>query len=139
MLVRHASAIWHGSLREGHGHMQFADYEGSYSFPTRFEEAEGTNPEELLGAAHAGCFSMSLSSGLTSAGHPPNSVHTTAQVHIEKLEAGWTVTRIHLTTKADVPNVEEGAFQELAEKAKANCPVSRALQAVEITMEASLS
>lgn len=139
MPVRHASATWHGSIKEGHGHMQFANYEGSYSVPSRFEEGEGTNPEELLGAAHAGCFSMALSSGLSAAGHPPDSVQTTAQIHIEKLEQGWTVTRIHLTSKAQVPGIEEGAFQEHAEKAKATCPISRALTGVEITMEAGLS
>jgi len=139
MPVRHASATWHGSIKEGHGHMQFADYEGSYSVPSRFEEADGTNPEELLGAAHAGCFSMALSSGLSAAGHTPDSVQTTAEVHIDKLEAGWTVTKIHLTTKAQVAGIDEQAFQEQAENAKKNCPISRALGAIEITMEASLS
>ena len=139
MPVRHASATWHGSIKDGHGHMQFADYEGSYSVPSRFEEADGTNPEELLGAAHAGCFSMALSSGLSAAGHTPDSVQTTAEVHIDKLEAGWTVTKIHLTTKAQVAGIDEQAFQEQAENAKKNCPISRALGAIEITMEASLS
>ncbi len=139
MPVRHASATWHGSIKEGHGHMQFADYEGSYSVPSRFEEADGTNPEELLGAAHAGCFSMALSSGLSAAGNAPDSVQTTAAVHIDKLETGWTVTKIHLITKAQVAGIDEQAFQEQAESAKKNCPISRALEAVEITMEASLS
>ena len=139
MPVRHASATWHGSIKEGHGHMQFADYEGSYSVPSRFEEADGTNPEELLGAAHAGCFSMALSSGLSAAGHAPDSVQTTAEVHIDKLETGWTVTKIHLITKAQVAGIDEQAFQEQAESAKKNCPISRALEAVEITMEASLA
>ena len=139
MPVRNASATWHGSIKEGHGHMQFADYEGSYSVPSRFEEADGTNPEELLGAAHAGCFSMALSSGLSAAGHAPDSVQTTAEVHIDKLETGWTVTKIHLITKATVEGIDEQAFQEQAENAKKNCPISRALEAVEITMEASLS
>ncbi len=139
MPVRHASATWHGSIKEGHGHMQFADYEGSYSVPSRFEEADGTNPEELLGAAHAGCFSMALSSGLSTAGHAPDSVQTTAEVHIDKLETGWTVTKIHLITKAQVAGIDDQAFQEQAENAKKNCPISRALEAVEITMEASLA
>ena len=139
MPVRHASATWHGSIKEGHGHMQFADYEGSYSVPSRFEEADGTNPEELLGAAHAGCFSMALSSGLSAAGHAPDSVQTTAEVHIDKLETGWTVTKIHLITKAQVAGIDDQAFQEQAENAKKNCPISRALEAVEITMEASLA
>ena len=139
MPVRNASATWHGSIKEGHGHMQFADYEGSYSVPSRFEEADGTNPEELLGAAHAGCFSMALSSGLSAAGHAPDSVQTTAEVHIDKLETGWTVTKIHLITKAKVEGIDDQAFQEQAENAKKNCPISRALEAVEITMEASLA
>ena len=139
MPVREASATWHGSFKDGHGHMQFGDYEGSYSAASRFEEGEGTNPEEVLGAAHAGCFSMALSSGLSAAGHPPNSVKTAAQVHIDKLETGWTVTRVHLVTTVDVAGLEEQAFQEHAEKAKATCPISRALAGVEITMEASLS
>ena len=139
MPVRQASATWHGSIKEGHGHMQFADYEGSYSVPSRFEDGDGTNPEELLGAAHAGCFSMALSSGLSAAGHVPDSVQTTAQVHIDKLETGWTVTRVHLITKGVAAGIDEQTFQEHAEKAKSNCPISRALEAVEITMEASLS
>ncbi|MFV1858957.1 MAG: OsmC family peroxiredoxin [Anaerolineales bacterium] len=139
MPVRHASATWHGSIQEGHGHIQFGDYEGSYSVPSRFEEADGTNPEELLGAAHAGCFSMALSSGLSAAGHPPNSVQTSAQVHIDKLKTGWTVTRVHLVTKVEAAGLEAEAFQEFAEKAKSTCPISRALAGVEITMEASLS
>ena len=139
MPVREASATWHGSIKEGHGHMQFSDYEGPYSVPSRFEEGEGTNPEELLGAAHAGCFSMALSDGLSAAGHPPNSVQTAAQVHIDKLESGWTVTGVHLVATVDAPGLEAEAFQEFAEKAKSNCPISRALAGVEITMEASLS
>lgn len=139
MPVREATALWHGSIAEGHGHMHFADYEGPYSVPSRFEEGDGTNPEELIGAAHAGCFSMALSSGLSAAGSPPNSVQTTAQVHIEKLEQGWTITRIHLTTKGDVPGMAEAEFIEHAEKAKANCPVSRALAGVDISLDASLA
>ena len=139
MPVREASATWHGSIEEGHGHMQFGDYEGSYSVPSRFAEGEGTNPEELLGAAHAGCFSMALSSGMSAAGHPPNSVETAAQVHIDKLETGWTVTRVHLITTVNAEGLEAEAFQEFAEKAKLTCPISKALTGVEITMEASLS
>ena len=139
MPVRQASATWHGSISEGHGHMQFADYEGSYSVPSRFEDGDGTNPEELLGAAHAGCFSMALSSGLSAAGHAPDSVQTTAQVHIDKLETGWTVTRIHLVTKGTVSGIDEQTFQEHAETAKKTCPISRALGPVEVTLEASLS
>ncbi|GMR09545.1 MAG: OsmC family protein [Anaerolineae bacterium] len=139
MPVRHASATWHGSIQEGHGHIQFGDYEGSYSVPSRFEEGDGTNPEELLGAAHAGCFSMALSSNLSAAGHPPSAVQTSAQVHIDKLKTGWAVTRVHLVTKVEAAGLEAGAFQKFAEKAKSTCPISRALAGVEITMEASLS
>ncbi len=141
MPVRKGEAVWHGSLKEGHGHMQFGEgaFEGTYSVQSRFEEGPGTNPEELLGAAHAGCFSMALSSGLSNAGFPPNSVQTTAQVHIEKKEAGWTVTRIHLITQAEAPGIEGAAFLELAEKAKKTCPISRALGNVEITLEARLA
>ena len=141
MPVREAAASWHGSLKDGHGHMAFGGgaFEGSYSFESRFEDGPGTNPEELLGAAHAGCFSMALSSELTSAGHPPDSVDTNAQVHLEKLEAGWTVTRIHLTTQVSAAGISEEEFQEQAATAKANCPISRALGAIEITLDASLS
>jgi osmotically inducible protein OsmC len=140
MPVRTAEAVWHGSIGDGHGHMSFGNgaFEGSYSVPSRFEDGEGTNPEELLGAAHAGCFSMALSSALSNAGHPPNSVQTTAQVSIEKTKAGWTVTKIHLITEAEAAGVEREQFLELAETAKQNCPVSRALAGVEISMEASL-
>lgn len=141
MPVRKAQAIWHGSIKEGHGHMSFGDgaFEGSYSTGSRFEEAEGTNPEELLGAAHAGCFSMSLASGLSAAGTPPNHIQTEAAVTIEKTDAGWTVTKVHLTTEADVPGVDPAAFQQAAEKAKDNCPISRALGGVAISLQASLA
>ena len=141
MPVREASAVWHGNLKEGHGHMAFGSgaYDGDYSWSSRFEEAPGTNPEELLGAAHAGCFSMALSGDLTGAGYPPDSVDTNAQVHIEKHEGPWTVTRIHLTTRVAAPGLSEGEFQELAAGAKANCPVSRALTGVEITLDATLA
>lgn len=140
MPVRTAEAVWHGSIREGHGHMSFGSgaFEGTYSVPSRFEEAEGTNPEELLGAAHAGCYSMALSSALSGAGHPPQVIETRAQVTIEKLETGWTISKIHLVTQAEADGVDQDQFMELAEKAKENCPVSRALAGVEITLEASL-
>ena len=141
MPVREATAAWHGSLKEGHGHMAFGSgaFEGAFSFGSRFEEETGTNPEELLGAAHAGCFSMSLSSGLTKAGFPPDSVETNAQVHLEQLEGGWTVSRVHLITSVVAAGVSEEQFQEIAAGAKSNCPISRALGGVEVTLEASLS
>jgi len=141
MPVRKAEAVWHGSFKEGHGHMLFGegDFEVEYSAGARFEEDPGGNPEQLLGAAHAGCFSMALASGLSKAGFPPKSIHTTAEVHLDKTEAGWTVTRIHLTTEVEAPGIENPAFLELAEKSKQNCPVSRALGSVEISLEASLA
>lgn len=140
MPVRNANAIWEGSLREGRGTMKLGSgaYEGGYSFGTRFEEAPGTNPEELIGAAHAGCFSMALSAGLTKAGFEPSRIETKAEVHLEKGDEGFSITRIHLTTVADVPGIDEPAFREQAEGAKANCPVSRALKAIEITLDARL-
>lgn len=140
MPVRKAQAIWHGGIKDGHGHMSFGDgaFEGSYSAGSRFEEATGTNPEELLGAAHAGCFSMALSSGLSAAGTPPNQIRTEAQVTIEKIDAGWTVTKIHLSAEADVPGIDPAEFQKVAEKAKQNCPISRALGGVAISLQASL-
>ncbi|HZT64799.1 MAG TPA: OsmC family protein [Acidimicrobiales bacterium] len=140
MPVRTAEAQWEGSLQDGKGTMRTGSgaFEGSYSFGSRFEEGPGTNPEELIGAAHAGCFSMALSAGLGRAGHPPNRVHTTARVHIERGDAGFSITRIELDTEAEVPGIDEKAFLEEAEKAKSGCPVSKALAATEITLNARL-
>jgi osmotically inducible protein OsmC len=106
-------------------------YEGPYSFQSRFEEGDGTNPEELIAGAHAGCFSMALSGELGRAGHEPESIETTATVHIDKVEGGFGITRIELETRARVPGIDADEFQRLAEAAKQNCPVSRALAAVE--------
>ena len=140
MAVRTADARWEGSLQDGKGNMRFGSgaFDGAYSFGSRFEEAAGTNPEELIGAAHAGCFSMAFSGALGKAGHEPQSIDTNARVHLEKGDAGFTITRIELQTKATVPGIEDGEFQELAEGAKAGCPVSRALGGVDITVEAQL-
>lgn len=141
MAVRSADAVWKGSLKEGSGSMKMASgaYEGAYSFASRFEEGEGTNPEELIAAAHAGCFSMALSGELGRAGYSPQEVRTTAKVHLTKGESGFSITRVHLVTEARVPDIDESTFQEQAEKAKKGCPVSRALGAVdEITLEATL-
>jgi len=114
-------------------------YEGEYSFVSRFENGPGTNPEELIGAAHAGCFSMALSNNLDKAGYPPNSVETTATVHLEKTDAGQTITRIELVTRGDVPGIDSAEFVKQAEATKETCPVSRALAAVsEITLAATL-
>jgi osmotically inducible protein OsmC len=113
-------------------------FEGTYSFGSRFEEAAGTNPEELVAAAHAGCFSMALSNGLAKAGHEPESVKTTARVHLEKGADGFSVTKIELSCRAQVPGIDEATFSATADAAKTGCPVSKALSAVEITMDAQL-
>lgn len=142
MPIRTASARWQGNLTEGSGTIRTGKggYEGNYSFKSRFEEGEGTNPEELIGAAHAGCFSMAFSKGLADAGFTPTSVQTTASVHLDKTDAGMTVTRIDLETVGEVPGVDPDTFQKLAEAAKANCPISRLLSpGAEITLNASLS
>lgn len=138
MAVRNAEAHWEGTLREGKGTMRLGSgaFEGAYSFSSRFEEGTGTNPEELIGAANAGCFSMFLAAQLTNAGFPPNSIHTTAKVH---LEAGPTITRIELTTEAVVPGVDQALFDEKVAFSKANCPVSKALASVEISVSTTLS
>ena len=109
-----------------------------YSFASRFEDGTGTNPEELIAAAHAGCFSMALSGALGRAGHDPTRVHTTADVHLEKLEAGFRIVRIDLNTEAEVPGIDDAQFQEVAEGAKKNCPVSVVLAGAEITLDAKL-
>ena len=140
MPVRTAEAEWKGNLKQGSGRMRTGSggCEGAYSFGTRFEEASGTNPEELIGAAHAGCFSMALSGQLSRAGHEPQSVQTTARVHIEKGADGFGITRIELQCRARVPGIDEATFRTKAEDAKKGCPVSKALQAVEITLDAQL-
>jgi lipoyl-dependent peroxiredoxin len=140
MAVRQAQAEWEGTLREGSGRMSLSSgaYKGAYTFSSRFEEGEGTNPEELIGAAHAGCFSMAFSGDLTKAGYTPTKIMTKAEVHLERVDDKPTVTRIHLVTEADVPGIEENAFKEIAEGAKDGCPISRLLSAAEITLEATL-
>jgi osmotically inducible protein OsmC len=141
MPVRTADAEWTGTLQEGSGHMRFGQgaFDGTYSFSSRFEEGTGTSPEELIAAAHAGCFSMKLSGDLGKAGFPPNRVATTARVHIEKGDAGFSITRIQLQTEADVSGIDDARFQEIAEEAKQTCPVSGALAAVpEVELTAKL-
>ena len=140
MPVRSASAVWNGSLKDGNGTMKMASgaYEGKYSFGSRFQEDPGTNPEELIAAAHAGCFSMALSAGLGKGGYEVTRVATSAKAHLEKVGEGFQITRIHLTTEAEVPGIDEGEFQETAEGAKKNCPVSQALAGVEIVLDAKL-
>jgi lipoyl-dependent peroxiredoxin len=141
MPERSATARWEGGLQQGKGVMRFGGgaFEGQYSFSSRFEEGTGTNPEELIGAAHAGCFSMALSGGLERAGHTPNSIETTARVHLERGESGFRISRIELSTTADVPGIDAAAFDEQAEAAKANCPVSQALAGVDIALDARLA
>jgi len=114
-------------------------YEGQYSFASRFEQAPGTNPEELLAAAHAGCFSMAFSLGLTQAGYPPRRIHTTARVHLEKSDGGFQIPRIELATDADVPGLDEAKFRQLADEAKRNCPVSKLFKGADISLAAELS
>jgi lipoyl-dependent peroxiredoxin len=141
MPVRRATAEWKGDLKGGSGELSSPTgaVSGAYSFSSRFEEGEGTNPEELIAAAHAGCFSMALSNGLAQHGHAPESVKTEARVHLEKSDAGFSITRIVLKTEARVPDIDEDHLREHAEEAKKGCPVSRALQAVEIEVEARLA
>jgi lipoyl-dependent peroxiredoxin len=141
MPVRTADAQWEGSLQDGKGTMRFGSgaFEGQYSFASRFEEGTGTNPEELIAAAHAGCFSMALAAGLSRAGHVPNRVHTTAKVHLEKGDAGFRISTIELDTEADVPDIDAAAFQKEADAAKVGCPVSQALAAVDIKLNARLA
>ena len=133
MPQRTADARWEGTLQEGQGTMRMASgsYEGPYSFQSRFKEGDGTNPEELIAAAHAGCFSMALSGDLGRAGHEPESVETTATVHIEPVEQGFAITRIELDSRARVAGIDEDEFQRIAEGAKENCPVSKALGGVD--------
>jgi osmotically inducible protein OsmC len=137
MPTRNANAVWEGDLKGGKGTMKLGSgaYEGAYSFASRFESGTGTNPEELIAAAHAGCFSMAFSHGLAQAGFPPKRVQTTAKVHLEKSAEGFSIPRIDLVTEADVPNIEDAALREQAETAKRNCPVSKLLAAAEITLD----
>jgi osmotically inducible protein OsmC len=139
MTVSSADAVWHGSLKEGSGkvHLHSKTFEGDYTFASRFETAKGTNPEELIAAAHAACYSMQLSGLLTAAGKPPKSINTTAKVEIIP---GKGITSIALTTKAEVPGIDKAGFMEAAQKAREICPVSQALKAVgNITLHATLA
>jgi osmotically inducible protein OsmC len=142
MPARTANARWEGGLKDGKGSMRLGGgaFEGQYSFSSRFEEGVGTNPEELIAAAHAGCFSMAFSAGLEKAGFSPNSVETEAKVHLTPADGGgFRISRIDLATNADVPGIEKDAFEQAAQAAKEGCPVSKALAAVEITLNATLA
>ncbi|MDQ2936270.1 MAG: OsmC family protein [Acidobacteriota bacterium] len=139
-MKRNASAVWKGGLKDGKGTISTDSgvlSETQYSFSTRFEDGKGTNPEELIAAAHAGCFSMALSGQLAQAALTPESIRTTATVTLEKTDAGFTITAVHLEVKAKVPGADQQAFEKAANNAKGGCPVSRVLNA-KITMNATL-
>jgi osmotically inducible protein OsmC len=139
-MQRTATAVWTGALKDGKGAISTQSgvlSDAPYSFITRFENGKGTNPEELIAAAHAGCFTMALSAQLGTMNFTPQSLRTTATLSLEKLEAGWTISKIHLDLAARIPNITPSAFESAAASAKANCPVSRLLKA-EITLTASL-
>jgi osmotically inducible protein OsmC len=141
MPTRNASARWEGPFKRGGGTMKVGGgaYEGPYSAQSRFEDGDGTNPEELLGAAHAGCFSMALALALGEEGHDPESVETDAAVHIDPADGGgFEITRIELSTRARVPGIDDDEFQRVAQAAKEGCPVSKALAGVDISLQASL-
>lgn len=141
MPTRSADATWNGTLKDGDGSFstQSGAVSGAYSFSTRFEDGSGTNPEELVAAAHASCFSMALSNELAKAGHEPQSVTTEAKVVLEKGDTGFGITRIDLVTTATVAGIDDADFQELATATSKACPISKALAAVEITLSASLA
>jgi len=141
MAIRSAEGEWKGNLVEGNGTVKLGSgaYEGPYSFLSRFEDGKGTNPEELIAAAHAGCFSMALSHSLSEAGFKPTRVKTEAKVHLNKVEGGFAITAIDLETEAEIPGIDEKTFQEKADATKTGCPVSKALSAVsQINLKAKL-
>jgi len=140
MPTRKAEATWNGDLKNGKGDMSFGNgaYEGAYSFKSRFEDGTGTNPEELIGAAHAGCYSMALSADLAENGFTPESVTTNANVTLEMVDGDPAITTIELNVKANIPDIDEETFLEYAQGAKKNCPVSKALAGVNIELNASL-
>ena len=141
MPVRNAEAQWNGALMDGSGTMKLGSgaYEGPYSFRSRMEDGVGTNPEELIGAAHAGCFSMAFSAILGGEGLKPNRIATKAHVTFEKVGDGFSITKIDLETEGDVPGIDSAKFQELAERAKQNCPVSKALSGTKISLTSKLA
>jgi osmotically inducible protein OsmC len=140
MPTRKAEATWNGGLKDGKGELSVGSgaFKGPYSFATRFEQAPGTNPEELLGAAHAACYSMALAAGLGKAGFSPRRVHTNATVTLDKVGDGFKITRILLQTEAQVPNIDDQTFQTHAQSTKSGCPISQALAATDIVLEAKL-
>jgi osmotically inducible protein OsmC len=140
MAIRTADAVWEGPIQAGKGTMKLGSgaWEGQYSFSSRFEEGTGTNPEELIGAALAGCFSMALSGALGRNETPPTRINTTAKVHLEKAEVGFHIPFIELISEAEVPGIDAADFARIAEATKETCPVSKVLAGAEITLQASL-
>jgi len=140
MVKRKANAVWEGNLKQGKGKMALGSgvFERSYSFGSRFRDEKGTNPEELIGAAHAGCFSMALANLLAQKGFSPKKIQTYANVNLEKTEMGFTIKSIDLNTEGEIPDITEADFIELAEEAKNGCPVYRALTGVEIFLSSEL-
>jgi osmotically inducible protein OsmC len=140
MTIRKADAVWSGSLREGAGEiaLESGAFRGPFTFKARFEEGKETNPEELLGAAHAGCFTMALTALLAREKIAPTEIRTTASVHLEPVPGGFSIPKIDLQTRAKIPGITPQRFAELAADAKKNCPVSKALATVEITLDAAL-
>jgi lipoyl-dependent peroxiredoxin len=140
MPERTSEAVWSGDLKSGHGTIKLGSgaIQADYSFQSRFEEGKGTNPEELIAAAHAGCFTMAFAHGLSQAGFKATQVHTTAKVHLAKSDAGFSIPQIDLVTEAKVPGIDEATFREQADTAKKNCPVSKLLAAAKITLDAKL-
>ncbi|MEO1646158.1 MAG: OsmC family protein [Chloroflexota bacterium] len=139
-MARSAEARWEGTLKEGTGNLKLGSgaYEGQYSFSSRFEEGTGTNPEELLGAAHAGCYSMALNAALERAEHQPEYVHTTANVHMSRVDDALTITKIDLVVEAKIPGIDEETFMEFANDAKENCIISRVINVAEMTLDVTL-
>jgi osmotically inducible protein OsmC len=141
MAIRTSDAQWNGDLKSGNGTIKLGSgaWQGQYSFSSRFEDGNGTNPEELVAAAHAGCYSMALANELSSAGFTADSVATKANVHLEKTAEGFGIPKIDLITVATVPGIDDATFQKIAEATKAACPISQLLKAAEITLDAKLN
>jgi osmotically inducible protein OsmC len=139
MAVRYANAIWEGDFKDGKGRIRFGNFDGPFSYASRFEEGDGTNPEELLGAAHAGCYSMAFSNSRVKAGFTPRRMETKATVTLGKVDGRSRITNIHLDVQGDVPGVDRETFMRLAEETKVGCPVSAALTGVNITLDAKMT
>ena len=140
-IKRSAQAVWNGPIKQGQGtvSLESGAFEGPYSFTSRFEDGTGTNPEELIAAAHAGCFAMAFSGNLGRAGHEPKRIEAKAEVHLEKQGDGFVISRIHLVCEAEVPGIEETAFMDVANRSKETCPVSKVLAGAQITLDAKLA